>query len=47
MNTPSESENRGKGQMISLALLRTATGFEKQAEEKEHYLDRSPKSALW
>lgn len=47
MNRPSESENRGKGQMISLALLRTATGFGKEAEEKEHYLDGSQKSALW
>lgn len=42
-----EHENREKGQMISLVLLRTATGFEKEAEEKERYLDRSLKSALW
>lgn len=33
--------------MVSLALLRTATGFEKKAEEKEHCLDRNQKSALW
>lgn len=47
MNIPLEHENREKGQMISLVLLRTAAGFEKKAEEKEHYLDRSLKSALW
>lgn len=29
MNIPSESENRGKSQMTSLVLPRTATGFEK------------------
>ena len=29
MDVPLESENRGKGQMISLVLLRTATRFEK------------------